>query len=186
MSSSTVGSISAIRCIDTVNVNREGNSGTGSSKQAIVPQKQFFCNGRLTGFLISLHDYENDNQLNPYIQVWRRSRTDLDSFDIVGQYQLHDDEITQRSGYFLANVSLSGNDTILFQPGYVIGYYHPPSPRYRVNSVDVNGFTTYTTDSRSPLNSFNIKNADNVNSEKQPLIETSYGKEHIQILLHVV
>jgi len=181
----TVGSTTAVQCVDTVNVNRERNSGIGSSRQAIVPQTRFFCSGRLNGFLISLYDYENDNQLNPYIQVWKGSRTDLDLYNIVGQYQLRDDEITRKNGYFLANVSLTGNDRILFKPGHVIGYYHPPSSRYRVGSIDVNGYTTYSINAQSPLNSFNIENADDVNNEKQPLINPSYGNKYAQIL-HVV
>ena len=169
--------------MDTINVNREGNDGTRSSRQAIVPQKQFFCDGRLTGFMVSLYDYENDNRLHPYIQVWKRSRTNTQLYIIVGQYQLNDHDITQKNGYFLANVTLSGNDRIPFKPGNIIGYYHPPSPRYRVSSVDVNGYTTYTISTRSPLSSFNIdEDVDGVDNEKQPLIETSYGNEYIHIL----
>jgi len=112
VSSSTVRSINAVNCMDTVIVDREGSFGAGSSRQVIVPQSNFFCNGRLTGFVVSLYDYENDNQFLPHIQVWRRSRNSSSLYKLIGQVQPKDDEIIQRRGYFLANVTLSVMGTL--------------------------------------------------------------------------
>ena len=176
VSSSTVRSINAVNCMDTVIVDREGSFGAGSSRQVIVPQSNFFCNGRLTGFVVSLYDYENDNQFLPHIQVWRRSRNSSSLYKLIGQVQPKDDEIIQRRGYFLANVTLSVNDRIQFQPGDAIGYYHPPSPRYRVGNTNVDGYTTLIINAQSPLSSFNIEDADDVDNNRRPLIETRYGK----------
>ena len=119
-------------------------------------------------------DDEHDVEY-PYIQVWHNLSSDL--YILVGQYLLQESDISRRQNYYLANATLHGGNRIEFQSGNVIGYYHPSSPCYRVGSVEnTRGYTTYSVDSRSPLNMLNIRRSSlSVNQEERPLIQALYG-----------
>ena len=146
----------------------------------IVPRSSFSCNGRVTGFLISLES-DSSSGSYPSVQVWHPiSSTEYTRVDT--ECELTDSDISMmRDGngndYYLGNVSCTGNNRIEFQSGDVIGYHHGSSVLYRLWSIDTNGYTTYHHDTSSPLNTFNINDNDVSSTDNsQPLIEVMYGK----------
>lgn len=155
-----------------------------TSSQMILPQTYFFCNGRITGFIVSLNEDDNDDVEYPYIQVWRNVNSSL--YTLVGQYQLQESDIRRKQSYFIANAVLSGTNRIEFQSRDIIGYYHPPEPRYRVWSVEnTRGYTIYGVNTRFPLNMFIIRSTSNslsVSRNERPLIQALYGNRYTNII----
>ena len=164
-------------CVDSFDVQKEGDSQMGNSRQMIVPQPYFFCDGRINGLIVSL-DLDDDNDVEyPYIQVWRNFSSMV--YTLVGQYQLQEDDISRRQNYYLANVTLTGANRIEFQSGDVIGYYHPSRPRYLVWSVEnIRGYTIHSVSSQFPFDMFNISRDSrlSVSQDERPLIQALYGK----------
>ena len=139
-----------IDCVDDIDVQKQGNSGMGSSRQMIVPQAYFYCSGRINGFMVSLNQDDEDDVGYPYIQVWRQLNSD--TYTLVGQYQLQRNDISRRQDYHLANITLSGTNRIEFQPNDTIGYYHPSRPPYRVYNIEnIRGYTIYSVITHVPL-----------------------------------
>lgn len=142
----------------------------------IVPQTYFFCNGRIRGFIISLNlDDESDVEY-PSIQVWRNVNSSL--YILIGQYQLQESDISRKQNYYLANVTLNGNNRIEFQLKDVIGYYHPSESRYQVWSIEnTRGYDIYRISTESPLSLLNTRRISiSANQDERPLIQTVYGK----------
>ena len=165
----------AANCVDNFDVQKEGDFTMGNSRQMIVPQMYFLCNGRINGFIVSLNlDDDNDVEY-PYIQVWHNLSG---IYVLVGQYQLQESDISRTENYYLASASLNGGNRIEFQSGDVIGYFHPPNPRYRVWSIEnARGYTTYSVDSQSPLKMLNIRRGSfSENQGDRPLIQALFGK----------
>ena len=165
-------------CVDSFDVQKEGNSRLRDSRQIIVQQPYFFCDGRINGLIVSLKlDDDNDVEY-PYIQVWRNLSSV--AYTLVGQYQLQKSDITKRLNYYLANVTLTGANRIEFQSEDVVGYYQPSRPRFLVwSDENVRGYTTYNVDSQSPLDMVTINTrffGHRVNQDERPLIQALYGK----------
>ena len=144
----------------------------------IVPNSAFSCNGRITGYLISL---ESDSSSGGYpnVQVWHpTSSTEYTRVDTECPLTASDiSMMTDGNGddYYLGNVSCTGNNRIEFQSGDIIGYHHGSSIRYQLWNIETNQYTSYHRSSANPLSSFNINNAyDDLN--EQPLIQITYGK----------
>ena len=155
--------------------------------QVIVPTSNFSCNGRITGYLISLRQ-ANGSEGYPSVQVWHP--TSFTEYTRVGtECALTASDISMmRDGnetdYYLGNVSCTGNNRIEFQSGDVIGYHHGSDVHYQLWNIESNGYTSYYyRNASSPLN--NLNNSSDVQSaiNRQPLIAVMYGK--INTLMYV-
>ena len=128
-------------CVDTVNVRWRGINAVFTNTQDIVPESDFSCNGRITGYLISL-ERDSSSGDYPIVQVWRRHRTNQQLYNRVNTLcALTGSDINNMGGYYLGNVSCTGNERIEFQSGDVIGYYHANEVQYRLWSIDTTGYT---------------------------------------------
>ena len=56
-------------CVDTVDVRQRGTNAASANRQVIVPESGFSCNGRITGYLISLESASSSGDY-PIVQVW--------------------------------------------------------------------------------------------------------------------
>ena len=142
----------------------------------IVPRINFSCNGRITGYLISLERDASSGDY-PIVQVWHpTSSTAYTRVDT--ECPLTENDISRMRNeldeYYLGNVSCTGNNRIEFQSGDVIGHYHANAVRYRLWNIGTVGYTSYICDEVSPPNTFNINIADD-SLTGQPLIQVLYG-----------
>ena len=159
-------------------VRQRGTNAASTDSQVIVPRSNFSCNGRVTGYLISLESV-GDSGDYPSVQVWHpTSSTEYTRVDTECALTDSDISVMKDNGddYYLGNVSCTGNNRIEFQSGDVIGYRHGSEVRYRLWNIGNNQYRSYRRTGRSnPLNSFNINNA-NDDLNEQPLIQVMYGK----------
>ena len=142
----------------------------------IVPESDFSCNGRITGYLISLEAASSSGDY-PIVQVWHPTSSTVYT-RVDTECPLTENDISRmRNGdeYYLGNVSCTGNNRIEFQSGDVIGYYHANEVRYRLWNIGTVGYTSYIRDEDSPPNTFSINNVDD-SQTRQPLIQVLYGK----------
>ena len=165
--------------MDTVNVRLKGRNPASLDTQVIVPKSSFSCNGRVTGYLISL-DRDSNSGGYPSIQVWHpTSSTEYTRIDTECALTASDISMMWDYGgdeYYLGNVSCTGSNRIEFQSGDVIGYHHGSFVRYRLWNEKNNQSRSYRRNNSGNLTStFNISNADDL-LNAQPLIQVMYGK----------
>ena len=167
-------------CIDTDNVNiqQNGDGLLGPGGVSIITRLNFTCNGTITRIRARVRCNCGGSETNfPFFQVWRPSSDGSTVYNRIGEVQLQsDDQVTTGSnGFREANIILTGNDTIRFQSGDVVGYYDPGNARYQARTVTTAGYLLHHNQfSQSPetidLNNFNpITN-------RQPLIQFTVGK----------
>ena len=150
----------------------------------IITSSSFSCNGRVTGYLISL-DNSSESEGYPSVQVWHPTssteytRVDTECTLTASDISMMMDE--NGNDYYLGNVSCAGNNSIEFQSGDVIGY-HQSRAVHQLWSIESNGYTSYYHNTSSPLNTFTTSNASQ-SVDRQPLIQVIYGK--INTLTHV-
>ena len=152
----------------------------------IVPRSTFSCNGRITGYLISLVTASSLGDY-PIVQVWHPSSTAYTRVNTecpltandINRMRNGDDE------YYLGNVSCTGDNRIEFQSGDVLGYYHANEVRYRLWNIETMGYTAYSRERKNPPN-FNINGIDGTEN-RQPLIQVLYGKiaSHVHMYTYV-
>ena len=165
--------------MDTVNVQQEGSESLRSNRYIIVPRSNFSCNGRITGYMVSLDRNDNDfDECNyPSILVWRPINDEHTMYSISHTYPLsRNDDINRMGSYRFANISFTGSDRIEFQSGDVIGYRHRSDPCYTVWSIATEGYTSYFDGS----NTININSASE-NFNTQPLIQVVFGMTYLQL-----
>ena len=175
--------LSAQECIDGVNIQQDGNNQIGRGRLAIIPRLNFTCNGRITGIRarVIVDDNRNRNDY-PSFQVWRPSSVGLTIYNRIGEVQLKSNQVTGNGTYQIANIILTDDNTIEFQSGDVVGYYHPPQSRYRVRDISTAGYVLYRFDGSSVPNSVNLSNSDaRGGNSRQPLIQFIIGRETIII-----
>ena len=163
-----------------MDVRQRGTNAASTYSQVIVPRSNFSCNGRVTGYSISLELVDDEKGSYPRVQVWHPTSS-MEYTRVDAECALTASDISMMNGddYYLGNVSCSGDNRIEFQSGDVIGYYHGDPLRFRLWSIDidVNGYTVYHYDATSPLNTFNINHNDvSPTDNRQPLIQVMYGK----------
>ena len=143
----------------------------------IVQGTEFSCNGRVTGYLISLERINSSGDY-PIVQIWRRHRTNQQLYNRVNTLcTLTGSNINNMGDYYLGNVSCTGSERIEFRSGDVIGYYHANEVQYQLWSTDTAGYTVYQRDSNSPRNTLNINTRNVVKiDDRQPLIQVMFGK----------
>ena len=167
------------KCVDTVNVRlQRGTNSADTNRQVIVEGSDFSCNGRITGYLISLERASSTGDY-PIVQVWHpTSSTQYTRVDIECPLTENDiNRITPRNedDYYLGNVSCTGDNRIEFQSGDIIGHYHANNVLYRLWNIETAGYTSYVRDKDSPPNTFNVNGVDD-SITRQPLIQVLYGK----------
>ena len=151
----------------------------------IVPRSIFSCNGRITGYLISLEIASSSGDY-PIVQVWHPTTSTVYT-RVATECPLTANDIDRmRNGdeYHLGNVSCTGDNRIEFQSGDIIGYYHANEVRYRLWNIETMGYTAYSRERKNPPN-FNINGIDGTEN-RQPLIQVLYGKiaSHVHICIH--
>ena len=173
-------------CTDSVDIQQDGNNSVGANMLAIIPRLNFTCNnGRITSIRARVVMGNNLNRMGyPSFQVWRLSSTNATLYNRIGEVQLQsNDQVTTGSNGFLeANITLTGTNTIEFQSGDVVGYYHPPNARYRVRTIRTDGYMLYRFNESSAPTSVNLTNHDFVNN-RQPLIQFNIGNFYVFINL---
>ena len=113
-------------------------------------------------------------------QLWRPSSVGPTLFTKVdgSEVQLQSDQVTGSGDFLTINIILTGDNTIEFQSGDVVGYYHPSDVRYQVVTLRTNGYRVYVFDlDNSPVpTSVNLNNADGNFNFAQTLIQFTIGK----------
>ena len=163
--------LSRQECIDNVNVQQDGDDRIGRDRLAIIPRLNFTCNGRITSIRARVRFEDRVNY--PFFQVWRPSST---VYNKIGEVQLRSDQVTGSGDFQTANIILTGNNTIEFQSGDVVGYYHPPDARYQVVTIRTDGYILYRFDGSPAPTSVNLNSADHDENDRQPLIQFTIGK----------
>ena len=172
-------------CVDTVNVRQSRDDDTRDARQVIVPRSNFSCNGRITGYLISLNQRNGNNlQGHPNVQVWHRTSLNSPEYTRVETDCVLTDSdinISDMGDYHLGNISCTGGNRIEFQSGDVIGYHQADSVRYRLWSIRTTDYTAYSYNTNTPLSTVNINNADDTIDDAQPLIQVMFGKKMVTL-----
>ena len=150
----------------------------------IVQGTEFTCNGRITGYLISLKSDSSSGDY-PIVQVWHpissTQYTRVDTECLLTE----SDIIRVRNGdeYYLGNVSCTGDNRIEFQSNDIIGHYHANEVLYRLWNIETMGYTSHVYHENSPPNTFNVNSVDDSLTHTQPLIQVLYGKEILSIYI---
>ena len=146
----------------------------------IVPNARFNCNGRITNVAVSMTGWFGSNA--PLLQIWHPTSLNSSNYTIIGEIQLPGGSIGNVfSGYYYINMSLNSISQIEFQLGDVIGYHQPSNARRFVRSIQTSEYISYSNNTGSPLTSIDINNVDNVETDRQPLIEITFGKLSDQV-----
>ena len=120
-------------------------------------------------------------------QLWRPLLSDTMIYNKVGEIQLQPEhQVTEGYNNFEATIILTGEKRLEFQTDDVIGYYLPPQSRYRVLNVDTIGYVFYRFDETSPPNILNLSEANKTISNRQPLLQFTFGKNNICTSLSAV
>jgi len=118
--------------------------------------------------------------------VWRPLSSSSITYNKIGEAQLQsDNQVTRnkKSNFGVARITLTSDDRIEFQPGDVIGYYHPPNTRYQVRTIQTNGYRLYQFDGSPVPTSVDLNNADRNVNRRQPLIQFDIGKWLYQVVI---
>ena len=123
--------------MDTVNVQEQGSNRLSDNQCVIVPRSNSSCNGRITGYMVSLRweveDIYDDDELEcglTSILVWSPLNTEQTMYQIRNTYTL---DIDYDINSNIATKTFTGNNNrIEFQSGDVIGYWHRSNACYRV------------------------------------------------------
>ena len=174
-------------CTDSVNIQQTGNDDIRRERLAIIPRLNFTCNGTITSIRARVRGFQiggSNNNVAISFQVWRPTSVNSTIYNKTGEVKLQSDtQVTGSGTYRTATIILTGNDTIEFQSGDVVGYYHPPDARYQVVTIKTDGYILYRFDGL-PSISVNLNNANNINNinmnrgdtRRQPLLQLTIGK----------
>ena len=173
------------KCIDAVNVRQRGTNAAPTNRQVIVPRSTFSCNGRITGYLISLESASSSGSY-PIVQVWHPTSSNI--FTRVNTecpLTNNESDISRMTAmgdeYHLGNVTCIGDNRIEFESGDIIGYYQSNEVLYLVWNIITTGYTSYFRDEGSPPNMFSTNTESDVTETWQPLIQVIYGKLHTYV-----
>ena len=107
--------------------------------------------------------------------MWRPSSNSSTIYNKIGKVQLSDDQVTGSDKYRTANIILTGSDKTEVQSGDVVGYYRESYARYRLRTIQTDGYILYEFDGSNTPTSVDLNNADRHVNEQQPLIEFIIG-----------
>ena len=109
--------------------------------------------------------------------MWRPFLPSTTIYNKVGEIHLESDyQVTQGYNNLEVTIILTGEKRLEFQPGDIIGYYHPPRSRYRVLDVNTMGYVLYRFDEMSSPNTLNLSEANKTLNNRQPLLQFTFGK----------
>jgi len=155
-------------CINDVDdVQLIGSDQISNNRIVIVPFLSFNCNGMITNIRVRITPDGNGDDF-PYIQVWRPSSSSQ-LYNLTDQVQIQSSHIIQLT-FLVANITLTGNNTIQFQSGDVIGFYNPSDSRYAIRDITTAGYVFYVFE-RSTASLLDLSNANNTPMGRQPLIQ---------------
>ena len=143
----------------------------------VIPAARFDCSGRITSVAVSMRWFRVSGP-DPLFQVWRPASPSSSIYSKIDEVELPsgDRRGTFTRNYYFANLSLSGNNRIEFEPGDIIGYYQSSDSRRSIRNIQTSGYTSYSNAASSPSTSFDINNAGNTDTDRQPLTEVLFGK----------
>ena len=124
----------------------------------------------------------------PIFQVWHLTLNTSSTYSKIGEVQLPEGNLMTSSegNYSFVNMSLNSSSQIEFQSGDVIGYYQPSNSRRLIWNIQTTGYTSYSNTVTSPLTSIDINSVDNIETDRQPLIEVIIGKiKQICLLVYI-
>ena len=167
-------------CIDTdnVNVQQNGNGNLGAGRVSIILRLNFTCNGTITRIRARVRCNCGGNTNNfPFFQVWRAEPNGSTIYNKIGEVQLQSDaQVTIGSnGFQEANIFLTGNNTIRFQSGDVVGYYDPGNATYQARTVTTAGYILFHNQFSGSPDSIDLNNFNTI-IDRQPLIQFTIGK----------
>ena len=166
-------------CTDTVDVRQTGTTSVTNPGQVIVPQINFSCNVRITGYAMRLRLINDNAPLGSYpiIQVWHP--TSLREYQRVEAECLNSlSSLTNENNvYIVLNVSCFGS-RIEFQSGDVIGYQQLNEASHALWSIEnaIGYMSFYDRQGSSPTVDLNNFANESVLVNTRPLIEVLYGK----------
>ena len=160
-------------CADSVEIQQDGQDQITYETTAIIPRFNFTCNGRITVIRARVRRENQDNF--SFFQVWRPSSTSSITYNRIGEVQLSHDQVAGNGTYRTANIILTGNNRIEVQSGDVVGYYREIYSRYRLRTIQTDGYIQYEFDGTNTPTSVNLNNADRNINKRQPLIEFIIG-----------
>lgn len=194
-------------CIESVDVQQTPDiEFSNQDILTIVPHLHFSCNGRITSITARVnetitststgHAIEYERLLHLHFQVWRPLSISSYIYSKVDDSEVRLGRVTRHGGNnnYTANVTLTGNSTIEFQSGDVIGYRYQQS-RQRIGSTltresrstiniyyyltgigNTNGdIKLYNFDMSSSNNLVNLSKANSVSNYSQPLVQFTVG-----------
>ena len=164
-------------CTDYINIQQPRNVVIGQNRLAIIPRLNFTCNGRIARIRARMV-FDNNKSNYPSFQVWRPASVGSTIYNKTGEVQLQsDDQLSEVNDTFrTATVNLIVNNMIEVQSGDIVGYYHPPDPRYRVLSRKTVGYRVYELSESYESVDLNNTLFNNSNFYRQPLIQFIIGK----------
>ena len=164
-------------CTDSVDIRKSGDVVIGDKRLAIIPRLNFTCNGRITSIRARMV-FDNNRSNYSLFQVWRPASVGSTIYNKTGEIQLQSDDQFSEVNNTLqtATVNLIGKNMIEVQSGDVVGYYHPPDPRFRVLSRKTVGYRVYEFSESYESVDLNNTLFNNSNFYGQPLIQFTIGK----------
>ena len=174
--------IGGVQCTDISFQQQEIN--VSPIGQVIIPEYNFSCNGRITGYLVRLRLSYYNSDSYPSLQVWHPASSGSGIYNRVGTLcalTANDiNRITDSMGYeyYLGNVSYAGDNRIEFQSGDVIGYHQGRYLRYQLLDMRYNYIISHIYETSTPLENININNSSDVHNER-PLLEVLFGKNNV-------
>ena len=167
-------------CIDSVNIHQIHDGQVGKNRLVIVPDFKFICNGRIISIRARVEKNSNSTKF-PSFQVWRPSSVDSPIYNKVDEVNMSlTDQVTNNILY----IKLTGNNAIEFQPGDVIGYYHPFKSRYLVTHIKNNtiGYVLYRFDAEPLENSAEVNiNRGKTTKHAHPLLQFTIGMIYVTV-----
>ena len=166
-------------CFKNPDVNRRGDVIIEKGRQVIVPQARFNCNGRIKNIAASM-DIATFGTSRPLFQVWHPTSLISTIYHKIGEVDLPLGdfiiETSETMNYYFANLSLNSSSQIEFQLGDTIGYYQPTDTQCLIYSIQAAEYISYSNTVTTSLTSIDINNVNNIETQRQPLIEVTFGK----------
>jgi len=167
-------------CLNNPDVNQQGSAMISLGQQVIIPNARFNCTARITDIAVSL-SFGNLGINPPLIQLWRPLILGSSVYNRIAQVEIPLGDLIAFNHLFV-NMSVRGNN-IEALPGDVLGYYLSFNSTRRIGSIQTSGYTAYSNDANISATTIDISDVDNVEPNQQPLIELSFGKGSLHVIM---
>ena len=169
-------------CLNNPDVNQPGNVPISLGRQVIIPNARFNCTAQIIGIAVSL-SFGNLGNNPPLIQLWRPSTLGSSIFNRIAQVEIPPGDVIAFNHLFV-NMSITSSN-IEALPGDVLGYYLSSNSTRRIGSIQTSGYTAYSNNANISATTIDISDVDNVEPNQQPLIELSFGKGSLHVIMKV-